>query len=775
MNLSFRYIVLLITFCFFSSVSMARISDPLADLFADEPEFLQVDEAFQFDFIQKGEQVTLNWKIADGYYLYKKQFKTVVKQAELGMPFFPVAEQVEDEFFGLSDIFRGQLDITYPILSSVQDGIVKVRYQGCADAGLCYPPTIKEVYLNKVKTEHLSYDEAFVFDFKQTSTGFSLNWKIADGYYLHQDQLSVTSSGSKLDALVFPITDEVDDPYFGISKVFRNNLALQYSITEFPVNKKIDIVFQGCNDKGLCYQPIVKTLELQSLTVNTEPKGDANSVNIPEPLAAELSTKTPISEQFELASLLSSEQSLLITLLLFLGLGIGLAFTPCVFPMYPILSGIVIGQGKTISTSRAFSLSFVYVQGMAITYSLLGLIVASAGVQFQAGLQHPAILIALIVIFVLLAVVMFGAYELQLPSSWQEKLNAMSNKQTSGSYLGVLAMGAISGLVASPCTTAPLTGILLFIAQSGDLVLGFSALYVLSLGMGIPLILFGITGGKLLPKAGNWMNVVKVTFGFMMLAVATMFLERLVTHVATDIAWTFLGLTTFTYFYVMNQNSQTSFYKGLRALLIFIGLFVSAGYGYQIIVNETFAADRAHTAPSSDNSHVVPSYDFGSEIEILRKKLAASPELEAMLTFQITFLERMSNGRVDNSTLNTHTEFMKITNLREFQTELARANTNGKTVMVDLYADWCVACKEFEKYTFPDKNVIKALNNSVLMQIDLTDSSDSNLEFQEHFSVLGLPTIMFFDLQGQEVDSARVAGFMRAEPFAKHVNSLFSK
>jgi len=605
MNFSFRYFVLMLTFGFFCSVSMAQSADPLADLFGDEPEFLQVDEAFQFDFAQQGDQVILSWQIADGYYLYKKQFKTVVKKAEVGMPIFPVAEQVEDEFFGLSDVFRGQLDITYPIISSVQNGIVKIRYQGCADAGLCYPPTTKEVYLNQV----------------------------------------------------------------GIAPVIQSA------------------------------QEILKP------TVET-------------------TSQLPISEQFELASLLSSEQSLVITLLLFLGLGIGLAFTPCVFPMYPILSGIVIGQGKTISTSRAFTLSFVYVQGMAITYSLLGLIVASAGVQFQAGLQHPTILIGLIVIFVLLAVVMFGAYELQLPSSWQEKLNAMSNKQTSGSYIGVLAMGAISGLVASPCTTAPLTGILLFIAQSGDLVLGFSALYVLSLGMGIPLILFGITGGKLLPKAGNWMNVVKVTFGFMMLAVAVMFIERLVSHFATDIAWALLGLTTFTYFYVMNQNSPTTFYKGLRALLIFIGLFVSAGYGYQTISG----IDHSNTQEQSSNNNFAD-----------------------------------------------HPKFLKVSNMEDFNQALAEANSQGKTVMLDLYADWCVACKEFEKYTFPDGKVVAALSDTVLMQIDLTENTDSDIAFQEHFSVLGLPTILFFDTQGQELNTARVTGLMRAKPFSQHVNLLFSK
>ena len=611
MNLSVRYFVLLLTVCFFSFVSTAQTSDPLADLFTDEPVFMQVDEAFQFDFTQQGDEVTLSWKIADGYYLYKKQFKTVVKQAELGLPIFPAAEQVEDEFFGLSDVFRGQLNITYPIVSSVQDGIVKIRYQGCADAGLCYPPTIKVVYLNQV----------------------------------------------------------------GDASVAVSDQAIK--------------------------------------TPNTEPGL----------LVAGTSTEVSISEQFELASLLSSEQSLFITLLLFLGLGIGLAFTPCVFPMYPILSGIVIGQGKTISTSRAFILSFVYVQGMAITYSLLGLIVASAGVQFQAGLQHPYILIALIVIFVLLAVVMFGAYELQLPSSWQEKLNAMSNKQTSGSYMGVLAMGAISGLVASPCTTAPLTGILLFIAQSGDLVLGFSALYVLSLGMGIPLILFGITGGKLLPKAGHWMNVVKVTFGFMMLAVAIMFVERLVNHVATDIAWALLGLTTFTYFYVMNQNSQTTFYKGLRACLIFIGLFISVGYGYQTI-----------SKIGNNNTHVESGV----------KTLA-------------------------------HPEFLKVSSIEDFNQALGKANAQGQTVMLDLYADWCVACKEFEKYTFPDSQGVDALSGSVLMQIDLTDNTEDNIAFQQQFSILGLPTILFFDRQGQEISTARVSGFMRAAPFAQHVNSIFTE
>lgn len=577
----------------------AQTNDPLADLFSDEPEFLPVDEAFQFDFFQNRDSLTVNFQIADGYYLYKKQFKTALKDVELGDPTYPDTVQIEDEFFGVSDVFFNQVEINYPIQYSKQDGVVKLRYQGCAEAGLCYPPTTKVIYLSEV--------------------------------------------GGAAQA-----------------------------------------------------------------TQATAPGG--------EPTA-------PVSEQFELANLLSGEQSLMISLLIFLALGVGLAFTPCVFPMYPILSGIVIGQGKSISTSRAFTLSFVYVQGMAITYSLLGLVVASAGVKFQAALQHPAILIVLIVIFALLALVMFGAYELQLPSSWQEKLNNLSNQQKSGSYWGVLLMGAISGLVASPCTTAPLTGILLYIAQSGDLVLGFTALYALSLGMGIPLILFGITGGKLLPKAGNWMNIVKVTFGFMMLAVALMFIERLVIHAWTDIAWAALGLVTFTYFYVMNQNSASSLWKGARALVIFVGLFGSAMYGYQTIQ---------------------PGAGFGA------------------------------SATVGSHTAKGHPEFLLVKDLQDFDAKLAAANAEGKTVMVDLYADWCVACKEFEKYTFPEPKVVDALSNTVWMQIDLTDNTPVNIAFQEHFAVLGLPTILFFDQQGRELSSARVTGFMRADPFAEHVNRIFN-
>ena len=606
-----RLAVITLTFfaLLFTTVASAQLSDNnMDDLFSDEPSFLPVEEAFVFDFSQKDDTLVIRFDIADGYYLYKKQFKVSTKNATLGEPVFPPAEQIEDEFFGISDVFYNTVSFSYPITETVQDGVVKLRYQGCASAGLCYPPTTKVIYLNEIQ-------------------GASVTGELSGG----EKQASQTSEQT-------------------------------------------------------------------------------------------------VSEQYDLANLLQSDENLPLTLLLFLALGIGLAFTPCVFPMYPIVSGIVIGQGKDIKMSRAFTLAFVYVQGMAIMYSLLGLVVASAGVQFQASLQSPYILGTFIVVFVALAAAMFGAYEIQLPSKWQEKVSGMSNAQQRGSLVGVFVMGILSGLIASPCTTAPLTGVLIFIAQSGDMTLGFLALYALSLGMGIPLIIFAMTGGKLLPKAGNWMNIIKTTFGFMLLAVAIVFVERLWNSDYSMLLWSALGLGAFSYYQVVNQPSAATFAKGVRTLMIFLGLFVSAMLGY----NALFGQSSGHYEATGTSAGV---------------------------TSQTT----------------SHPTFMVVKNLEDFEQKLAAANAEGKSVMVDLYADWCVACKEFEKYTFVDPAVIDALSNTVWMQIDLTDNTPTNLAFQDAFDVLGLPTILLFDEAGNELTKARVTGFMKAEPFAQHVTNALNK
>ncbi|NDV92472.1 protein-disulfide reductase DsbD [Alteromonas sp. 345S023] len=580
---------MLMLFIGMTSLARAQVPSELDNMFGEGPEFLKVDQAFMFDFTQKGDQLTLSFNIADGYYLYKKQFAYVAKQATIGEPSYPESVIIEDEYYGESDVFYNQLSIQIPLEEVAQDGVVKVRYQGCADAGLCYPPAVKVVYLNAL------------------------------------------------------------------------------------------------NNAG-------------------ETSADNTMAQLPQ------------SQQYTLANKLISQDSLIITLLLFFVLGIGLAFTPCVFPMYPIVSGIVIGQGKPKSTSHAFWLTFVYVQGMAITYSLLGLVVAVAGGQFQALLQHPVVLGIFITLFVVLAVALFGGFELQLPSSWQERLTRLSNNQTPGSFVGVFIMGVLSGLIASPCTTAPLTGILLFIAQTGDMAVGFISLYLLSLGMGIPLILFGITGGKLLPKAGNWMNVVKVTFGFMMLAVAIVFIERLWNSPFSDFIWAVWGFGLFGYYWFINRHTAVTKMKLIRAILVAMGFMGSVSVAYHAGINSGL---------------------WGKQ--------------------------------------QSHPEFVMAQDLADLRDKVAQANAQGKTVMVDLYADWCVACKEFEKYTFPDPKVKAALANTVWMQMDLTESTKQQQEVFETFRVLGLPTILFFDTQGKELTEARVTGMMHADAFARHVEQALNR
>jgi len=465
------------------------------------------------------------------------------------------------------------------------------------------------------------------------------------------------------------------------------------------------IRYQGCAKAGLCFPPIIKPIELSA--INASAGNILNSLNATSSIEQSATNKTSeLSEQYQLANMLKGDNISVTLLAFFLG-GLLLAFTPCVFPMYPILTGIIVGHKDKLATKKAFSLSFVYVQGMAITYTLLGVVVALAGAQFQAMFQHPALLIALSLLFIFLALSMFGFYNLALPSSWQNKLNNISNSQKGGSYFGVLTMGAISGLVASPCTTAPLTGALLYISQSGDIALGASALYALSIGMGLPLLILGSSGGKLLPKAGAWMDVIKNTFGLLLLAVPIFLLERFLPSTISTILWLALTLSSAYYFIAINQAGKKRLVRHIRTLLI--GAITIGGVLY--ITNG---------------------------------------------------LEQRADG------------FIYVKNLEELNREVAQANQQGKTVMVDLYADWCIACKEFEHKTFPKPQVQQALASTVLIQIDLTDTaSPDSSKFMKYYEIFGLPSILFFDLEGNELTKQRVTGFMSADAFADHVNSTF--
>jgi thiol:disulfide interchange protein DsbD len=568
--------------------------------------------------------------------------------------------------------------------------------------------------------EFLKPEQAFVFNFDQQNNQVSVTFDIAEGYYLYKKQFKFTSENSELADVALPVGVDHEDEFFGKQQIYVNELAFTVPLTSVDTNGQLHIRYQGCAEKGLCFPPIIKTIELNKVSASSSAVLSAlsqtsDNSNITTNSTNDANSTGDVSEQHELAAMLAGNNVWLTLVAFFVG-GLLLSFTPCVFPMYPILTGIIVGQKEKLSTKKAFSLSFFYVQGMAITYTLLGIVVALAGAKFQAMFQHPYVLIALSILFIFLAFSMFGLFNLALPSSWQNKLNNISNSQKGGSYWGVLMMGAISGLVASPCTTAPLTGALLYISQSGDIALGASALYALSLGMGLPLLILGSSGGKLLPKAGGWMNVIKNIFGLLLLAVPIFLLERFIPALVTEILWVSLLLASATYFYVVNQKTTSNFAFGLRSLLIFLMMFYGAQKAYHLIHPETSSAAVEH----SENT------------------------------------------------------FIKVASLSELKEKISRANDQGKTVMVDLYADWCIACKEFEEYTFPDKAVQKALVNTVMVQIDLTDmGTDENVEFMAHFEVFGLPSILFFDINGDELTTKRVTGFMSAEPFAAHVDVIF--
>ncbi len=575
--------------------------------------------------------------------------------------------------------------------------------------------------------EFLKVDQAFSFNFDQQNDKLHIKFDISEGYYLYRHQFKFTPNNVTYSPVDLPKGVDHKDEFFGVQQIYKKQLNFTINLEQVNENASITIRYQGCAEKGLCYPPTKKVITLDSLLSNNSNDNSAilsaitNNNSETNSTDTKTSHVTPSSEQHQLADMLKQD-SLIVTLIAFFAGGLLLSFTPCVFPMYPILTGIIVGQGKGLTTKKAFTLSFFYVQGMAITYTLLGIVVALAGAQFQAIFQHPFVLIALSILFIFLALSMFGVFNLALPASWQNKLNNISNKQKGGSIAGVAMMGVISGLVASPCTTAPLTGALLYISQTGDVILGASALYALSLGMGLPLLVLGSSGGKLLPKAGAWMNVIKNIFGLLLLAVPVFLLERFIPEIASQALWALLILSAASYFYVANINGNSrNFWFGARSLIIFLMMFVGANMAYQLVMP----------------SHNLP--------------VAAT-----------------------NSTHKVQ-HFTKVKTLQELQVAVSKANTQGKTVMLDLYADWCIACKEFEKYTFSDTKVQAALANSILLQIDLTDTGTSeNVQLMDHFQVFGLPSILFFNLQGEELTQQRVTGFMGAEEFSAHVKALFN-
>ncbi len=555
-------------------------------------------------------------------------------------------------------------------------------------------------------------DQAFPFYFFQQDHRLTLDWQVKEGYYLYQQRLSFSAENVTLGDIQMEDGQPYRDEFFGDVNIYTHPLFVNIPMQDWQPGAKVIVQYQGCAKAGFCYPPETRVIDIASFT-NGDMAPATTLAQTPRHLetsTTNTSTPQPLTEQDQLASGLADNWW---TPLLFLALGVGLAFTPCVLPMYPILTSIVLGSGK-LSQRRALGLSLVYVQGMALTYTLLGLVVASAGLQFQAAMQHPYVLIGLSILFVTLALSMFGVYTLQLPSGVQTWLNNLSNKQQGGSSAGVFAMGAISGLVCSPCTTAPLSGALLYVAQSGDLLTGGVALYALAMGMGIPLILVAVFGNKLLPKAGGWMDRVKTLFGFVLLAAPIFLLERILPEMWSTALWSALGIAAFGWLYHVKNSLEFGGWKqSAVGIIAVLGLFASA----QPALNYWFA-DSTQQAQTSEVS------------------------------------------------------FIKIRNVEELQQQLVLAKQAQKPVMLDFYADWCVACKEFEKYTFHDPAVAAQLKQFVLLQADVTRNQAQDIELLQAQQVLGLPTIDFWDAQGNPVSNARLTGFMQAAPFLEHIQRI---
>ena len=561
------------------------------------------------------------------------------------------------------------------------------------------------------KPAFLPVDDAFQFSAAKSENqeNVIVNWSIAEGYYLYQEKISVKlnhEETSSFDVPTFSISPEdYNDPYFGLMKIFKNPVQAIFKASHPPLKAEdvVEIAYQGCTS-GFCYPPEVKEIKVADLPVaqiaNTEKTSEKSTA-----LSAQ-----PKAEQDRLAeSLFNSKYAVLGFFLL----GLGLAFTPCVLPMLPLLSAIVIGQNQRPNMWRAFALSFVYVQGMALTYTLLGLIVAAIGLPFQVALQHPYVMIGLSIIFVLLALSMFGVFTLQLPSSLQTKLSLLSQQQKAGAFGGVFLMGMIAGLVASPCTSAPLSGALLYVAQSGDLFTGAITLYLLALGMGVPLILITLFGNKILPKSGMWMETVKKLFGFVMLALPVFLISRILPDEWTPRLWAMLGTAFFIWFAFQMPKNGT-------------------GWVFRIFF-----------------------------------LVAAMISVKPLQTW--VWGENQAPSAVENKAVS-HVEFKKVKSEAELQQALAE--NNKPLVMLDLYADWCVACKEFEKETFSDPSVQKAFGNMLLLQVDMTKNSEENRALMTKYKVLGLPTILFFNRDGKEIEGSRVNGFMPPVEFLQWIEKI---
>jgi thiol:disulfide interchange protein DsbD len=575
-----------------------------------------------------------------------------------------------------------------------------------------------------------------------------LSWQIAQGYYIYRDKIIITNKSDTIQTLApnLPEAKLKNDPNFGDVYIYKNLVSITIPLTG-EGDLELDIKYQGCADAGLCYPPQKKHVSLSTALAT-----QANNASVTDFLSqakqvAPLTTTTTItttqpeqskvtsvdhaanselSETDQITSLLSGGNAW-VAIAFFFGIGLLLAFTPCVFPMIPILSSIIVGQGEGLTTRRAFTLSLVYVLAMALTYTIAGVLAGLFGANLQAAFQNPWILISFSAIFVALSLSMFGFYELQLPASLQSKLADVSNKQQGGTLTGVAIMGLLSALIVGPCVAPPLAGALIYIGQTGDAVLGGAALFALSMGMGVPLLLIGTAAGKYMPRAGGWMDNVKAVFGVSLLAVAIWMLARIFPDTITLVLWTLLAIASAIYLGAL-ESAQTGWQKLSKALgitLLTWGLFLLIAVASG---GKSALMPLAHLVPQANN----------------------------------------------NNTSVEHASFRKINSIGELETVLTQAKEQNKPVMLDFYANWCVSCKEMESLTFSEKSVQQRLSGMLLLQVDMTANTDEQQALLKRFGLVGPPAILFFTPAGEEQRHLRVVGFMNASRFVTQLDKALT-
>ncbi|MBK6725805.1 MAG: protein-disulfide reductase DsbD [Xanthomonadales bacterium] len=777
-----------------------------------EKDLLAVDDAFRLEAeaVAKN-RVEFRWKIAPGYYLYKERIKVALADSGsfAANPLqLPAGEVKEDQFFGRMETYRGSATATLSGTAAAGVELLrfKVSYQGCADAGVCYPPQRKEVVVSlpdpartvaaKTAVEDptstapmnapaptpadapvtamplvlpgtaapvvasapvvsapaplslpgtaapsegvdalpLPEEEAFqVETIALSGTELLARFSMPKDYYLYRNKTGFILEDPKvgdLGAPRWPASRSFDDPEFGRVEVY-------FDLVEIPITlarkdgaaRDIDlrVNLQGCQLDGICYPPMTRILTVSLPAASAAELAAARAAIAPAgtpELRATDAAPAPAegSADFFADSLRGGNRAF--AMLVFLLGGIGLAFTPCVFPMVPILSGIVAGAGAgdNLSTRRAFVLSLVYVLASALVFTIVGVIAGLASQNLQALFQKPWILSSFALVFVALALSMFGFYDLQLPSRWQTKLTTASNRVEGGSLTGVAIMGVLSALIVGPCSGPLLAGAVVYISQTRDPIFGGLALFSLGLGMGLPLLAFGTGAGHWMPRAGRWMELVKVAFGVAFLWLAIWMLERILAPGWVMFLAGILLVGKGVHLHALERlpENPTGWQKTWKAIgLIFVILGV-----LQFIGMASGARDWSRPLENLGGSRAASGADSG----------------------ELRFSKAGSNEALDAA--------------------IAAATASGKPVLFDFYADWCIECKRMERSTFRDTAVIAAVEGFVLIKADVTEQSEAHVALQQRFGIIGPPATLFFDVAGKELRGERLIGYEDAPAFA---------